>query len=70
MFRGGKRVYELPKLKDIQTYANKELNTFWDEVKRLKNPHRYIVDLSTNLFDLKQQLLLTINKDIKANNYN
>lgn len=68
VFRSGKRVYELPKLKDIQTYAGKELNTFWDEVKRLINPHRYIVDLSTNLFELKQQLLLTINNDIKANN--
>ena len=70
VFRGGKRICELPKLKDIQTYARKELDTFWDEVKRLTNPHRYIVDLSTNLFDLKQQLLLTIHKDIKANNHN
>lgn len=70
VFRGGKRVCELPKLKDIQTYARKELDTFWDEVKRLTNPHRYIVDLSANLFELKQQLLLTINKDIKANNHN
>ncbi|SPF38080.1 Nicotinate phosphoribosyltransferase [Candidatus Desulfosporosinus infrequens] len=70
VFRGGKRVCELPELKDIQNYARKELNTFWDEVKRLTNPHRYIVDLSANLFDLKQQLLLTIHKDIKANNHN
>ena len=69
VFRGGKRVCELPKLKDIQTYSKKELDTFWDEVKRLTNPHRYIVDLSANLFELKQQLLLTINKDIKANNH-
>ncbi len=69
VFRGGKRVYELPKLKDIQTYARNELDTLWDEVKRLTNPHRYIVDLSTNLFDLKNQLLLTINEGIKANNH-
>lgn len=66
VFRDGKRVYDLPKLEEIQTYARKELDTFWDEVKRLRNPHRYIVDLSTNLFELKQQLLLTINNDIKA----
>ncbi|HBV88492.1 nicotinate phosphoribosyltransferase [Desulfosporosinus sp.] len=65
VFRGGKRVYELPKLKEIQTYAKQELDTFWDEVKRLINPHTYIVDLSTNLFELKQQLLLTIHNDIK-----
>ncbi len=66
VFRGGERVYDLPKLKEVQTYARKELDTFWDEVKRLTNPHRYIVDLSSNLFELKQQLLLTIHNDIKA----
>ncbi|SDH60063.1 nicotinate phosphoribosyltransferase [Desulfosporosinus hippei] len=66
IFRDGKRVYDLPKLKDIQLYAHKELETFWDEVKRLTNPHNYIVDLSANLFELKQQLLLTINNDIKS----
>jgi len=68
VFRGGKRVYDLPKLTEIQDYAKTELDTFWDEVKRLTNPHSYIVDLSTNLFELKQQLLLTIHQDIKTNN--
>jgi nicotinate phosphoribosyltransferase len=70
VFRGGKRVCDLPKLKEVQAYARTELDTFWDEVKRLTNPHSYIVDLSTNLFELKQQLLLTIRRDIKANNQN
>jgi len=70
VFRGGKRVYDLPKLTEVQSYAKAELDTFWDEVKRLTNPHSYIVDLSTNLFELKQQLLLTIHQDIKANNLN
>ncbi|MDR3600434.1 MAG: nicotinate phosphoribosyltransferase [Desulfosporosinus sp.] len=70
VFRGGKRVCELPTLKDIQTYASQELDTLWEEVKRLTNPHTYIVDLSANLFELKQQLLLTIHNDIKANNHN
>lgn len=67
IFRKGKRVYELPALKDIQTYAKKEMATFWDEVKRLTNPHRYIVDLSEGLFNLKQQLLLDIHNDLKIN---
>ena len=66
VFRGGKRVYELPALQEIQGYAQKELGTLWDEVKRLTNPHRYIVDLSSNLFELKQQLLLMIHNGIKA----
>ena len=67
IFRGGERVYELPKLQDVQSYARKELDTFWDEVKRLTNPHRYIVDLSDKLFNLKQELLLTIHNNIKVN---
>jgi len=70
VFRGGKRVYDLPKLHEIQAYAKTELATFWDEVKRLTNPHSYTVDLSTKLFDLKQQLLLRIDHDIKANHQN
>jgi len=68
VFRGGKRVYDLPRLKDVQDYAKTELDTFWDEVKRLTNPHKYTVDLSSNLFELKQQLLSTIQHDIKVNN--
>jgi len=68
VFRGGKRVYDLPKLKEVQDYAKTELDTFWDEVKRLTNPHKYTVDLSSNLFELKQQLLSTIQHDIKVNN--
>lgn len=67
VFRGGKLICELPKLTDIQTYARKELDTLWEEVKRLTNPHTYIVDLSAKLYELKQQLLLTINNDIKEN---
>ncbi|HBP65738.1 MAG TPA: nicotinate phosphoribosyltransferase [Desulfosporosinus sp.] len=67
VFRSGKRVYDLPKLNEIQAYAKTELTTFWDEVKRLNHPHKYTVDLSSKLFDLKQQLLLKIHHDIIAN---
>ena len=70
VFRGGKRVYDLPALKEVQSYAQTELDTLWGESKRLANPHKYIVDLSSNLFELKQQLLLTIHQDILANNQN
>lgn len=65
VFRGGKRVYDLPNLKDIQAYAQKECDTLWDEVKRLVNPHRYIVDLSPKLFELRQSLLLEISNNVQ-----
>jgi nicotinate phosphoribosyltransferase len=70
IFRAGKRVYELPHLKEIQIYAEQELNTFWDEVKRLVNPHRYIVDLSPKLYELRQELLHKISDQVQEVNKN
>jgi nicotinate phosphoribosyltransferase len=57
IFKNGKLVYELPKLEDIRNYCRQEVNTLWDEVTRFENPHRYYVDLSQKLWDLKQELL-------------
>ena len=34
-----------------------QVDTLWDEVKRFDNPHRYYVDLSQKLYDIKQELL-------------
>jgi nicotinate phosphoribosyltransferase len=57
LFRDGKRVYDLPALREICDYAKQELSAFWDTYRRLNNPHVYKVDLSQELYDLKQQLL-------------
>ena len=57
IFDNGKLVYNSPDLKTIADNARKELNTLWDEVKRIKNPHKYYVDLSQKLWDLKNELL-------------
>jgi len=57
IFKGGKQIYELPTLKEIAEYAAKELDTFWEEVKRIQNPHKYYVDLSEKLWELKNHML-------------
>jgi len=57
VFINGKQIYELPGLTQIQQYAKQELGTFWDEFKRLNNPAKYKVDLSSELYELKQSLL-------------
>ena len=57
LVRDGKRVYDLPALREICDYARQELSAFWDTYRRLNNPHVYKVDLSQELYDLKQQLL-------------
>ncbi len=57
IFQGGKLVYELPALKEIQKYCAEQVDTLWDEVKRFDNPHTYYVDLSQKLWDIKYDLL-------------
>ena len=57
VFLNGKCVYESPKVMDIREYCQKELNTLWDETRRLINPHQMYVDLSAKLYDIKIDLL-------------
>ena len=56
----GKLVYELPKLSEIKKYAEEEINSFWDEYKRLDSPQVYKVDLSDGLYELKEKMLTEI----------
>ena len=56
----GKLVYKLPKLAEIKEYAKKEIDSFWDEYKRLDSPQVYKVDLSDDLYDLKKNMLIEI----------
>ena len=62
VFLKGECVYESPKVMDIQKYCKEELNTLWDETKRLLYPHKVYVDLSRKLYDTKVKLLNEVNK--------
>jgi len=66
IFINGTCVYHSPSVMEIQEYCQKELNTLWDETRRLVNPHNVYVDLSNELFQVKNQLLDSIN----ANSHN
>ena len=57
VFRKGELVYKLPSLPEIRAYCLKEVDTLWEEVKRFDNPHKYYVDLSRRLWDVKHGLL-------------
>ncbi len=57
IFIDGACVYESPKVMDIRTYCQQELNTLWDETRRLVNPHNVYVDLSAKLYQIKIELL-------------
>ena len=57
IFDKGNCIYESPKLKDIRSYCKEQIDTLWDEVKRFENPHKYYVDLSLPLWEMKEKLL-------------
>ena len=57
IFHKGECCYTSPKVMDIRAYCRKELDTLWDETKRLVNPHEVYVDLSQKLYDTKIRLL-------------
>jgi nicotinate phosphoribosyltransferase len=57
IFINGECVYESPSLNDIRDYCKREVDNLWCEVTRFSNPHRYYVDLSTELWNTKQDLI-------------
>lgn len=57
IFIDGKQVYKLPSLKEIRDYTQEQLNTIWVEMRRFESPHKYYVDYSKPLWDLKQAIL-------------
>ena len=57
IFADGKCVYTSPSVMEIKRYCRQELDTLWEEYKRLLRPHIMPVDLSQNLFELKTRLI-------------
>ncbi len=57
IFKEGQCCYTSPKVMDIRAYCRQELDTLWDETKRLVNPQAVYVDLSKKLYDVKMELL-------------
>ena len=57
IFENGNLIYGIPNLKQVASFAKNELDNLWDEVKRIENPHKYYVDISKNLWDLKNEML-------------
>jgi nicotinate phosphoribosyltransferase len=57
IFKDGECRYTSPSVMEIRQYCQDELNTLWDETRRLVYPHQVYVDLSQKLYDIKIQLL-------------
>ena len=57
IFKDGKLVYERPSLVEIGKYCDKSKAEFFPEYRRVVNTQEYKVDLSENMWNLKQKLL-------------
>ncbi|HJJ39108.1 MAG TPA: hypothetical protein O0X42_03120, partial [Methanocorpusculum sp.] len=65
IFKSGTLVYDVPKISEVKAYCAKEHDGIWDEVKRFDNPHRYYVDLSEKLWNIKKELIQTMADKIR-----
>lgn len=57
IFDKGTCVYVPPTLPEIRDYCSEQIDTLWDEVKRFENPHKYYVDLSEKLWEIRKLLI-------------
>lgn len=57
IFKNGECIYSPPSLSEIKSYCEEQIDGLWDEVKRFENPHKYYVDLSERLWNIKHDLL-------------
>lgn len=57
LFEKGQCVYTSPSLVEIRNDCKEQIQTLWDEVKRFEYPHNYYVDLSKELWSIKEELL-------------
>src|SRR5690625_4537242 len=63
IYINGKQVYDLSSIEDIKAYHEQQINYIWDETLRLLNPKTYFVDLSLDVWQMKQDLIQKYMKD-------
>ncbi|MGE4549625.1 MAG: nicotinate phosphoribosyltransferase [Intestinibacillus sp.] len=57
LFDKGRKVYESPDIEQIRDYCTQQMETLWQQITRFENPQNYYVDLSQNLWNVKDRLL-------------
>jgi nicotinate phosphoribosyltransferase len=70
VFTGGQCVYPDLSVMDIRDYAEAERDSLWEEYKRFANPHIMPVDLSQQLYDLKQIMIAQARGDNNVKAFN
>jgi len=57
IYRKGELIYRSPSVQDIREYCLKNISEIWEETVRFENPHRYYVDWSIPLWNLRCKML-------------
>ena len=57
IFDHGNCVYEPKTISETRAYCLEQIGTLWEEVIRFEHPHKYYVDLSQKLWDMKNELI-------------
>lgn len=57
IFDKGKCVYQSPDIDEIRDYCKAQIDTLWEEILRFEYPHEFYVDLSKELWGLKNKLI-------------
>ena len=62
LFDKGVCIHKPRDIEEIRAYCKECQSRIWEEVARFENPHPYYVDLSQELWDIKQRLLMENHK--------
>ncbi len=57
IFEKGECIYKSRPISEIRDFCAAETDKLWSEVLRFENPHRYYVDMSPKLWDVRNRLL-------------
>jgi len=57
VFIEGKCVHVQPSIEEMRHYCEQEVESLWESVKRFENPQTYYVDLSVNLWNVRNEIL-------------
>jgi len=57
IFKAGECVAEFPQTSEVREYCRAQIDTLWEEVLRFENPHKYYVDYSQRLWDLRHDMI-------------
>jgi putative nicotinate phosphoribosyltransferase len=57
LFKHGECVYDCPPINEVRAFCKEQVDTLWEETLRFENPQTYYVDLSQNLWNVKNKLI-------------